>query len=198
MGKGDTSSGEVVVATVKHDCGIVLYQGHGVGMEITEHGVASPTTYNTDDVRVLAAEEESHGAAASQGPSGDVFGVDAGVSWEGESSNSKEICDQGGGHISLLGGKVEESMEGGRGWGVVLTKMEHSSQDCTHWAAVELSIGGVGQLFTFDTILLVSEREGDEGGRPELDGGRHHHVRKVQGTNLEFDVAESKGMGSFA
>ena len=89
-------------------------------------------------------------------------------------------------------------MEGGRGWGVVLTKMEHSSQYGLHWAAMELSVCGVGKLFSFDAILLVGEREGYEGGRPELDGGRHHHVREVQGTNLEFDVTESKGVGSFA
>ena len=81
---------------------------------------------------------------------------------------------------------------------MMLAEMEHSSHDGSNRAALELPIRAVGELFTFHSVFLVGEREGDVGCCSELVWGRNHYVREMEGTDLKFDVSESKGVGSIA
>ena len=96
------------MAALEHHRGIVLNERHGVGMEVSEHGVASPTTDDSDDVWILTSEEEGHCAAASEGPGAYVVGIDTGVPWDREGCCPEEAGDQCGCYVSFSAVHVEE------------------------------------------------------------------------------------------
>ena len=54
------SGHEAVVATRRHDSGIVLYKRECVDIQVVEHGVAAPTTEDTNLIGVDATKQEGH------------------------------------------------------------------------------------------------------------------------------------------
>ena len=73
-------------------------------------------------------------------------------------------------------------------------QMSDTTKDSTNGAGLNLAVGGMSHLFTFDTVLLCREGEGNEGGRAELERRALHDVEVVTCTDFELDVFEAKGV----
>ena len=101
------------------------------------------------------------------------------MAWDGKRGKSEEAGHEGGGDVAFPGRQVEEGVQGCGSWRMMLTEMEHPSHDGSNWATLKLPICAVCQFLTFDTILLIGEREGDIGSCSELVVGRYHHVREM-------------------
>jgi len=152
-----------VVTAVEHDTGVILDEWKGVSVEITEHGVATPTTYDANFIRIHASKQEGHGAASAEGASGNVGRVDTGMARDGEGSRSKEARDHGGGDRTTLAGVVVVGVEGCGGRSLMVIEVDGPACDSTHGAGGWLSVSGMCQLFAFDSVLLCGESEGGEG-----------------------------------
>ena len=70
--------------------------------------------------------------------------------------------------------------------------MSNTTKDSTHGAGLYLTVGGVSHLFTFDTVLLCREGEGNEGGRAELKQRALGDAKVVPSTDLELDVFKAE------
>jgi len=79
-------------------------------------------------------------------------------------------------------------------WSIVLFEVNDAAGDSTHWASRWLPIGGMRECFTFDTILLSGEGEGDECGGQELCRRSKMDVEDMFVSNLAFNIFQAKWM----
>ena len=70
--------------------------------------------------------------------------------------SAEELGDDSSGHFAGLVVPVVVGAEGCFGWGVVLEEVLDLAFEGAHGAHVWVPAGDVGDLFAFDTILLVS------------------------------------------
>jgi len=104
-----------VVTAMEHDTGVILDEWKGVSMEIMEHGIATPATYDANFIRIHASKQQGHGAASTEGSSCNVGRVNTGMSRDSEGCRPKEARDHGGGDRATLGCVVVVDVEG-CGW----------------------------------------------------------------------------------
>ena len=63
---------------------------------------------------------------------------------------------------------MENAGQGGVAVGAVVSKICHTAPGVSHCTRPGVSCGAVADRFSFDSIIMVSEEETDEGGRGAL------------------------------
>ena len=112
---------------------------------------------------------------------------------DGQGCGAEQACDHGT-RNTLFGALIKVDMQRSVLWCVVMDEMSNAPHYSSYRARLLLAISSVGKLFTLHSILLGSEREGDEGSRKELDSSSVHNVREVLSADLKLDVLQAEGM----
>ena len=84
------ASYQSIVASTKHNGGVVLDKRKGMSMEVAEHGVAFPSTDDVDFVGIDTAKEQSHGTAGAEGASCNIIWVNPRMARDGEGGSTQE------------------------------------------------------------------------------------------------------------
>ena len=148
----------------EHEASIVADERFSVGVEIAEHGVATPASYDTNFIRIDASKEESHSSASTKRAGGYLFRMDASVPRYGEGSGAEEASYHGRGDGTTSAVVFVVDMKRSCGWGIMPFEVCNPSEGGTNWAGIGLAIGAVRELLTFYSILLRSEGESAESG----------------------------------
>ncbi len=67
-------------------------------------------------------------------------------------------------------------------------EVANTTHDGMDWACIMLAIGAMGELFAFDTVLLVGEGDRGEGGSGALGGRGGRGIKMVAATNFELNI----------
>jgi hypothetical protein len=73
----------------EHEASIVADERFSVGVEVAEHGVATPASYDTNFIRIDASKEEGHSSASTKRAGGYLFRMDASMPRDGEGSGAE-------------------------------------------------------------------------------------------------------------
>ena len=82
-------SDQGVVATGEHDGRVILNEGKSMTVEVSEHGIASPSAKDADAIGVYAAKEKSYGATGAKGVGSNVLRVNTTVTRDTEDNCMK-------------------------------------------------------------------------------------------------------------
>ena len=144
---------QVVLATVKHQCGVVLDEGKGMTVKIAEHCVAAPAAYYSNFIGVNPPQEQGHSPTTAEGAGSEFLGVYAAVAWNGVGSRSKDAGDHGGRDGSSFS-VFKVDVEGCVCGGIVATEVDDSAHGCPGWTGERLTIGSMCKFFALDPVLL--------------------------------------------
>ena len=89
-------------------------------------------------------------------------------------------------------------MERGVSAGVVLAEVCDLPECGANRTGKRLVVNCVGKLFSFYTVLLGGEGQGDKGGGEEAGEGDEEDVSVMPSAHFEFDVTEAKRVLSIA
>ena len=81
---------------------------------------------------------------------------------DSEGSGTKETCDHRAGDTPAASVQGIINVEGCLEWSLVMDKMRHATEHSFDRARLKLPVGSVPHLFTFDTVLLSGDSEGNE------------------------------------
>lgn len=181
----------------QHLLGKVGGLGEGGDTKVSQHGVGLPATEELDDVGVDVGAEEGSGAARTQAASAEEGGRDARGILELRGGGAKRGGDMFGGHALALASRVVVVVDSCAGRGAMGAEVCADACQCFAWAEYWVEVGGMGDLFAFDGVLLVSKREGSPLDAVHVDVIQ----RGVSGVvdfavDLEGGVAELEGFGA--
>ena len=135
---------EVVVAPGEHYAGVPADEWFGMGMEVAEHRVAFPASYDADFIGVEASKEECHSAACTEGTGGDFGGIDSGMAWDRKGGNTEDAGDHGRGDSTFFSCLIEIDVQRSVGRGAVEHEVSDTAECGANRAGEEMARGSVG------------------------------------------------------